>query len=1575
MHEWQTAGSDGVRSVWAASSRTIVVGLLLFCFLGLAALLVHELLLLPAKTTLIAAVAEDYRWPLPPCGWSHEDIDNLKNSLGGQTLSVRDLPLAGVSSGKALAEFAAQFDRAARQTRRDGTVVVYVSAHGVVDREGRPCLLLPAADPLDSSSWLHVSDLLAQIKSVKRQESVHWLLILDANRQSENWNIGLLQNTFAGGLAKAVTEAGVPKLAVLNSTSPGEVGWSSLHFRGTVFAHFLQLGLAGAADENGDGQVSLQELHRYLKKNVDAWACKHRAAHQTPMLCPGDAADCRIAWSLNAKDLARLTVPAARHAVADEASAGGKLAALWLAHERLEAYHPHHYAPGAWQEVEHHLVWLEQAATAGTAYRGAFEASLSRIQSRLDAATQLLPPSAPAGQSGIAPIRFSAVLSADKALSLQEINVYSLPLAGYLGTGNTRQAERSAAAELAGLFQQYDVAGLWPSSDIAHRAMELELLGQRLAVPHGDAKVAADERAHAVISPLLDEADQLRRIAEDSVFIGPREAPDITARLDSANEKYGALAALEVDLARAYQLRDRAWAELPYLAQWAARQEESAAAGPAPASGNARGETPKLKEKVLALIDTTQRLDATLRRGEQASAQGAEKAKTLAAISNSAADVAREIGALLDQVHAELYDAARRLPLAPATPETLREIDGLLAMPMVSGGPRADLYAHYIELAEDIDSDTASGTSPVVVAGTPPDPTWPGHPLAALLGQPDKPANPDAKVDLPSLGEALRAALRGIAASADTAAPPGAASSDLLDAERPLRRLASLRGAAQGDSFRRIQRRHLQDLLLWHGQRALDDFWGTTKPGVPQYFAAVAEAYIADVRLLAQPDAEMERSIQRLGSLLERRSEAAIRGLASTSTDLVLVDEASPATAQVGIRETSAAAGLPAGIAAVYLRDDNRPIPQTLRRLEVGLGAAGWQDSRREVAITVQGRDLANRTVAMQAVVMFRGHEFPAPLMQRNVGGPLVEVRRPPAGPSRVTLRGTRVKKASVVFILDCSHSMADAVPVEAPDSGNRVAQMPKMNIAIDAMQGMLERLGEQGDVRVGVRFFGHRVGWRTDQNGVIARQENYPGGVPATLRPYEDIEQFLPLGRFDSVTAGNVNRRLKTLKPWGESPIFLALMQALNDFSGEDAYADRHVVVITDGMNYQFNPPPEAAPSLKDVETAYASHGVGVDIVGFGIPDQERSTAVSDFTQLAQGTKGSFTLATNASSLIRRLDQLLVKTRFRVLDDQSRTLGEADLGGSITLKSPARSPQVCTIEVEQLRATTLFRGGEALQLAISRDGRKIISLPYEEERPIFVPLVTAEPASPSGYHAGLHRPIREAEALVFPISFQRDDAGIPLPPAQVWIEITPLTQGRRMVSDCYVFFDASYELDMPVPLMRCRCLNWPKGADQAEVRVWCSGEPVAPTEVVPLAKVADRTPLLGEGFELACIAGVRYQVRDLDRAKAGDRLQIRLVERHTAGVPANAVKVELFGRPDRMAHQFDWDRGIVLHSFEYDAGTLQTGPPAELRFCTRDKFTSVAWRMEQPMILDIARHIEVVLPPRRIGPQSPPAP
>ena len=85
-------------------------------------------------------------------------------------------------------------------------------------------------------------------------------------------------------------KAHVPKLHILNSTSPGQVGYSSPELRGSVFGYFLAQGLSGAADVesggNHNGKVSLRELDRYLKAKVSQWVIENRDDVQEPMLLP-----------------------------------------------------------------------------------------------------------------------------------------------------------------------------------------------------------------------------------------------------------------------------------------------------------------------------------------------------------------------------------------------------------------------------------------------------------------------------------------------------------------------------------------------------------------------------------------------------------------------------------------------------------------------------------------------------------------------------------------------------------------------------------------------------------------------------------------------------------------------------------------------------------------------------------------------------------------------------------------------------------------------------------------------------------------------------------------------------------------------------------------------------------------------------------------------------------------------------------------------------------------------------------------------------------------------------------------
>ncbi len=172
----------------------------------------------------------------------------------------------------------------------------------------------PGASPLKSESWIPLVDLLDHLKAQHLPDAWHKLLVLDCNRVAVDWNLGVLSNGFADGLKDAVQAAGIPNLVILNSTSPGERGWASADLGGSVFGHFLRLGLAGAADSeldggkggNADRRVSLHELLHYLDRHVDDWVRRNRADRQQPMLVPASAADFTVVWALNKRAQRRL---------------------------------------------------------------------------------------------------------------------------------------------------------------------------------------------------------------------------------------------------------------------------------------------------------------------------------------------------------------------------------------------------------------------------------------------------------------------------------------------------------------------------------------------------------------------------------------------------------------------------------------------------------------------------------------------------------------------------------------------------------------------------------------------------------------------------------------------------------------------------------------------------------------------------------------------------------------------------------------------------------------------------------------------------------------------------------------------------------------------------------------------------------------------------------------------------------------------------------------------------------------------------------------------------------------------
>ena len=126
--------------------------------------------------------------------------------------------------------------------------------------------------------------------------------------------------------------------------------------------------------------------------------------------------------------------------------------------------------------------------------------------------------------------------------------------------------------------------------------MALHELAERLSVPRPETQ-AADFRAHQLVRPLLDDNDQRRRLLEDRFIAGPQATTNLADQLADVRRRYEATAGIEDALARGYQVRDRAWSELPYLISWSRSQgdwsggrtsvDRDLGAGPAARAGRA----------------------------------------------------------------------------------------------------------------------------------------------------------------------------------------------------------------------------------------------------------------------------------------------------------------------------------------------------------------------------------------------------------------------------------------------------------------------------------------------------------------------------------------------------------------------------------------------------------------------------------------------------------------------------------------------------------------------------------------------------------------------------------------------------------------------------------------------------------------------------------------------------------------------------------------------------------------------------------------------------------------------------
>jgi hypothetical protein len=638
----------------------------------------------------------------------------------------------------------------------------------------------------------------------------------------------------------------------------------------------------------------------------------------------------------------------------------------------------------------------------------------------------------------------------------------------------------------------------------------------------------------------------------------------------------------------------------------------------------------------------------------------------------------------------------------------------------------------------------------------------------------------------------------------------------------------------------------------------------------------------------------------------------------------------------------------------------------------------------------------------LTAQTMFRGHEYGAALNIEPLGGIVVDVRPFQYQQSEVTL-SSPYNKLSVVFILDCSHSMKELLTSGSEESSGA----SRLDVAKLALQEILFNIGLRRNVRAGIQFFGHRLGWSTDAPVRPLAQPDFPGVIDARLTPSQDVESVLPLSPLDLDTVKQAIPRINAVQPWGQSPLYLSLAQALSEFSDEDVDADRHVIVITDGANYQYIPATESgvqATTGDDVLGVWAQNPVPVHILGLGMDRTDDQGVIAEFERLCVDTGGGFQSLTGSTDLKAALSQLLDPGAYRLgrQEIESGRDRRATVGTPIRVTPAPRSAAQFWLTHEgrkfvdsetettyftgQATEELLLEGGESLQLYVDQQGAAIHAFAFDDDVAASTSLVTQDGES-TDHVVRIHRPTRDPLGHVtFAVSWQRRDTRADAlqgewratdRPAAVWIEIEPVSSEHGANELSYVFFDANYEPDQPVPLIHLVARDWPESASKARVRVWCQPPATAGFELLPPAPAESGAANSGgaaagpnghsgpiavnDALQSPMIVteGVTLRVDHPAATKdeAFERLRF-IMEFDDNGPPVTSLKLNLPSyvatRPARIVRRFDARHRMAVHEYYFDPEESEL--PQVIDLSSRQQQLEGAWQLKtDALLVDVA--------------------
>jgi len=1266
------------------------------------------------QVPLIALTVTNYRSELLPLnGWTQEDVIRFKDiadddgdSWFGSSRGEISWPDDPSSPGGAPTELnrADDFKDALKAYLNEvqpgnnpDTAIVYISAHGAVDDDHKPCLLLGYSNPHDPGkpgkrdAWLRVEEIFRIIEGSSRVGTT--LVVFDSNRMASNAACGLLYQDFASRLEDLVTGLdGAKSIVVINSASDGEIGWEAPELAGSVFGYYFGEGLAGEADENGDGAVTFQELIAYLQNSVDSYVQHRRNSRQLPKLCaPSNA---RRNWER--QEVVHCNRHVSARQIALQADRIEKARQIWgnpegwqeldgLWRQRDEhkpenaqwmpdkACRLYQLQPVKWSKFERDLIRAEHALMAGKAYEPLAIELLQKAHVFADSnasprgeviSDHNLPLALQrTGEGGNKDLR-DAVAEWDKLTTNPSLDLVALR--GFAERQRTALSvlpiEVHFAAMLGGHLEPTREAG---PPELLQAALTARRLAEVASSPW-------DKRTIPWFQAEVDRGDQLRRGAEDILFVGPGSTSDeadwLKAELTKygdANQEYGRAKEHADQIANAYYLRDVGAVDIPHLADWSWQSLELQRIFPE--SGDDETKIDDLRKAALnadlarvgmvaELIKDWESLTELLA-GKPTTNEDSRKR-----IVNAAAKFRDKLGVARDSVK-------QLAKSGPGEQYRVGVIQRHLAYPLLTAATREEIRGEVMRQMSKyaVERYSTGGKADLLKFEQPPDNLLDKHPY--FLWIPPSSADEDKAFSQESLRdrfdaqgkfvrEQLRGAPSGLVAflenyhkellnvrSFESRLREELAPGDIHALRKPLAAgdLVVRKVAAWHDDWptstqdklvdhpnvERLRHFDLHQLMIWQARRTLDDFWGGDDAAKP-FFDVAAESYLNRDKLTS----EDKRLWAYSEWLLDQRREAArqFRQSPSITSSQAVMNTAAPIEVRLDVALPSGD-GLPHGVAALYLLADakqsdsllltpaghsNKQLPG--HRIGVPLGKLPEGEKLAGIRTQLPGHgarydfdapaSASGGSNVVESRLWYRGHTNSHPI-RLSPAGVKIEFVAEKIEPAEVRVRSSDRVRTSVMFVFDCSLSMLDPMRSE---SGASVTRM-------DAARSTLVNILHQSTMQefrggVGLRLYGHRFNFKPRSNDHLlspyAKEQEAAlqakGQQLAWIHPGADVELVYQVAPLTSTSRGEIESLLQRLRPHGTTPLYHAIRDSLED-PVERGQA-RRIIVLTDGLNQQQDLPLGEQTTAKTLlsDNIAPRPGITVDVIGFG--EDFRTTA-----------------------------------------------------------------------------------------------------------------------------------------------------------------------------------------------------------------------------------------------------------------------------------------------------------------------------------------------------------------------------